>query len=165
MSIKALKPKPKKYDDGMTKQAFKDSTDVNKILTRQARAGTLSHLDRFAGRYGDFTGFDFQDQQNKLAQGKSIFEQLPAEIKREFKQDPTAFFDFVNKHADDPEKLRKVLPGLARPGDQLASLNHRKAPDKGGAAAASEPSASENQTATEPDGNAGSDASAASEEG
>ena len=27
-----IKQKPIKYDDGRTKQAFKDSTDINKIL-------------------------------------------------------------------------------------------------------------------------------------
>lgn len=150
MSI--IKQKPIKYDDGMTKQAFKESTDINRLLARHARAGTLSHLEQFGGQYGDFD-FDFQTMQNRLAEGKSIFERLPAEVRREFKQDPTAFFAYVNER--NAEELKKELPELAKPGNQMPNM-HPKVPPKPPSGGASEPQANENPTPAAPLPGAGS---------
>ena len=75
---------PKDYSDGRTKQSFKDATDINKLLKKAQRTGTLSHLEKFQGQYGDFSDFDFLEAQNNLARGKQIFEQLPSEVRREF---------------------------------------------------------------------------------
>lgn len=105
-----------------TKQAFKDSTDINKLLVKGAREGTLSHLQKYQGQYGDFSDFDFQGAQNQLAQASTMFEELPAEVRREFGQSPEAFFKFVN----DPEnmdKLAEKVPALAKAGTQLPNVN------------------------------------------
>jgi len=117
--ILALLPE-KKYDDGRTKQSFKDETDIAKIMARFDRTGTISHLAKFEGTYSDFSDFDFHEQSNMLARGEQIFAELPAEIRREFSQSPAAFFQYVN----DPEnrKMKDLgLPALAKPGDQLPS--------------------------------------------
>ena len=118
-----IKRKPLVYDDGMTKQSFKDSTDINKLLARAQVTGTLSHLEKHEGVYGDFSDFDFFEANQMLARGKSIFEELPSEIRKEFNQSPAEFFAFVN----DPKnagKLKEVLPELAAPGRQRIQLNH-----------------------------------------
>ena len=109
----------KVYDDGRTKQAFKDETDINKLLAKAQKAGTLSHLQKHGAYYGDFANFDFDDAQFALARARSIFEELPSEVRREFEQSPAKFFAFVNdpKNASD---LPRVLPELAAPGAQLA---------------------------------------------
>ena len=50
---------PRVYDDGRTKQAFKDSTDINKILKKAAKAGTMSHLMKYpAPVYAEFQNID-----------------------------------------------------------------------------------------------------------
>jgi len=106
---------PKDYSDGRTKQSFKDETDVNNIIAKHARMGTLSHLEQWGGQYGDLTGFDFQTAQNQIAKANSMFEKLPARVRNEFRNDPARFFEFVN----DPENrdnLAEVLPELAKPG-------------------------------------------------
>ena len=135
-------PDIKDFGPGKTKQSFKDSTDVNKIVAKAARTGSLSHLQKYEGVYGDFSDFDFMEAQNQLARGKQIFEELPAEIRREFGQNPGAFFEFVN-NADnkDTEKMKRIFGELAKPGDQMPDVQGR-------GAAASEPVASEN-TATQ----------------
>lgn len=145
MSMKSSDFKPKKYDDGRTKQAFKDSTDVNRLLQRHAKAGTLSALAKVENRFGDFQGFDFHHARNMIAQGQTIFEQLPSEVRREFDQDAQKFFNFVN----DPEKqgkLDELLPALAQPGRQMPTANP-KAAANAAEGRASEPQASENQPA------------------
>ena len=35
------------YKDGRTKQSFKDSTDINKILKKAQRTGSIAHLNKY----------------------------------------------------------------------------------------------------------------------
>lgn len=112
----------KVYDDGRTKQAFKDSTDINKLVARGAIQEAKSHLEKFQPVYGDFSDFDFQIAHEMIARGKSIFAELPSEVRREFNQSPREFFAFVNDPAN-VNKLGDVLPELAAPGRQRIVLN------------------------------------------
>ncbi len=130
------------YDDGRTKQSFKDETDINKIMARFDKTGTISHLAKYEGVYADFSDFDFHKQSNMLAQGGEIFAALPAELRQEFGQSPARFFNYVN----DPrniDELRRKLPALAEPGQQLPRSATPDADKEAAIAAASEPVASE----------------------
>lgn len=113
----ALRP-AKKYDDGRTKQCFKNECDIDKIMARFRQSGTISHLAKYEGTYSDFSDFDFHEQSNMLARGEQMFADLPAEIRREFDQSPAAFFKYVNDPKNQKD-LHVKLPGLAKAGDQL----------------------------------------------
>ncbi len=106
-----------KYKDGRTKQSFGDETDINKILRRAQKTGTISHLAKHEGRYADFSNFDFFEATLMLTKGREIFDDLPSEIRNEFSQSPAAFFDYVNDPVNKDDLLKK-LPGLAAPGRQ-----------------------------------------------
>ncbi len=146
--ILALVPQ-KKYDDGRTKQSFKDGTDIQKIMARFDKTGTISHLAKFEGVYADFSDFDFHEQTTMLSKGGEIFDALPAEIRKEFGQSPAAFFAYVNdpKNVDE---LRKKLPALAAPGQQLPRAGSPNADMEAALAAASEPVASDKPIADPP---------------
>jgi len=116
-----IEKRTKTYEDGRTKISFQDETDVNKIIERHARLGTLSHLENYGGQYGDLAGFDFQEAQNQIAKANSMFEQLPGEIRREFNHDAQQFFEFVNDPAN-ADDLASKLPALAKPGYQLPNV-------------------------------------------
>ncbi len=105
------------YNDGRVKQSFKDETDINKILKRAQKTGTISHINKYEARYADFSDFDFFEAQLMLTKGREIFDDLPSEIRSEFNQSQAAFFDYVNDPANKDELLKK-LPGLAAPGRQ-----------------------------------------------
>ncbi len=130
--ILALAPE-KVYDDGRTKQCHADECDINKIMARFDQTGTISHVAKYEGVYADFSDFDFHEQTTKLTQGREIFDDLPAEIRREFGQSPAAFFEYVNDPAN-ADQVRTKLQGLAMPGRQLRSADQEAAQ-----AAASEP--------------------------
>lgn len=149
MSMKQSKfAQPSSYPDGLTKQAFKDETDIKKILHRAQKAGTLSHLAKYEAHYGDFADYDFMDQQIKLTQGREMFDELPSEVRTEFSNSPAAFFAYVNDPAN-AGRLRTLLPALAAPGRQNLDVSGRTPPER--AALAREPQATENQaTATPP---------------
>ncbi len=153
----ALKPDIE-YNDGRTKQSHRDETDIVKIMARFSRTGTISHLEKNQGMYGDFSDFDFHAQQTMLTRGREIFDELPAELRKEFGQSPAAFFKYVNDPAN-AGNLREKLPGLAAPGRQLdeltppsADLEAAKAIVKAAEAAASElASKTEEKSPAEPE--------------
>ncbi len=134
VELLALIPPPS-YDDGRTKQSFRDECDINLIMQRAAQGGTISHLAKHEGEYTDYSDFDFFEQTQKLTRGREIFDDLPAEIRREFGQSPAAFFAYVNDPANINE-LAKKLPGLAKPGDQLIDVVAPDADTEAAAAAA-----------------------------
>ncbi len=111
----------KVYDDGRTKQSFKDETDINKIIQRAEKSGTISHLTKYQGAYGDFADFDYFENLQKLTRGREIFDELPAELRNEFRGSPVKFFDYVNDPANK-ERLGELLPALAEPGRQIMSI-------------------------------------------
>ncbi len=131
--ILALRPE-KVYEDGRTKQSFKNETDIEKIMARADVTGTISHLAKYEGVYADFSDFDFHKQNNMLTRGASIFADLPAEIRKEFRQSPAAFFEYVNV----PGNIEK-LPGLAQPGKQHTQVTAPDADTEAALAAAETP--------------------------
>lgn len=105
------------FGPGRTKQAFKDDCDVNKILAKAQKVGSLSHLQRHGAVYGDFTEVpgDLLEAQKLLERGQEIFSELPSEVRKEFRHDATAFFKFVND-PENRERLPELLPEIAKPG-------------------------------------------------
>ena len=106
------------YKDGRTKQAFKDSTDVNKILRKHIKSGTIETLGRIQGQFGDFSDFDYMDAQNRIAQAKSLFEQLPGELRAEFNNNPGDFLQYANDPANT-DVLQERLIEAINPGRQI----------------------------------------------
>ncbi len=115
------------HNDGRTKQAFKDETDIVKMLSRAQKAGTLSHLQKYEGVYGDFAEFDFFASTIMLTKGREVFDALPSELRSEFDQSPAAFFEYVND-PKNAEELDKKLPGLALPGRQNIDASGKTEP-------------------------------------
>lgn len=128
-----------KYEDGRTKQAFKDQADINKILAKAQRTGSIAHLVKHGAHYGDFSDItDLLDAYEKLKRGQKIFDELPAEVKREFNQNPGEFFQFVNNPAN-ADRLTEVLPAIAKPGNQVPDINKKVAQATGGASLPADP--------------------------
>ncbi len=113
---------PTEYTDGRTKQSFKDETDVNAIIKKHTRMGTLSHLEQWGGSYGDWSDFDFQTAQNQIANANSMFEQLPAAVKNKFANSPEKFLEYVND-PDNRDELHTKLPELAAPRSKALPTN------------------------------------------
>ncbi len=139
MSINGPLTQVKKYTDGRTKQCFKNECDIQKIMARAEKAGTISHLEKYQGVYADYSEVDFFSMTQTLTRGREVFDELPAEIRQEFGQSPAKFFAFVNDPANKDDLLTK-LPALAKPGKQLINPTSPPTADQEAAlAAASEP--------------------------
>ena len=105
-----------KYEDGRTKQAFADSCDINKILKKAQKTGSIAHVQKYpAAVYADFHGYDLLEAYEMANRAKEIFADLPSEIRREFNGDAFSFAAF----ASDPTnavRLSELLPAIAEPG-------------------------------------------------
>lgn len=104
------------YNDGRTKQAFRDQTDIVKIVTKFQKEGTISHLAKHGPTYGDFANIDLLQAYENIAKAETIFNELPSELRREF-ENPNNFLKFVNDPAN-ANRLDELLPSLAEPGFQ-----------------------------------------------
>lgn len=99
-------------DESKTKQSFKEECDINIIVERfgityQMPAGVV------APTHQDFSEVeDFQSAMNAIAKSREAFEQLPAEVRYRFHNNPAEFVDFCSDQNNRPEaeKLGLVLP-------------------------------------------------------
>lgn len=116
-----------------TKQAFRDAADINKILQKAQREGTIAHLQKYDERvYGEFQGYDLLEAHSLVTKAQTIFDELPSEIRREFEGDALKFAGFASDPANI-DRLAEIFPAIARPGDYFPNP---VAAGRGGAAAA-----------------------------
>jgi hypothetical protein len=111
-------------DKHLTSQEQKDECNINRILDSKKHGMSLGHLANYGGQYGDFSNFNernFEDMQNTMARAKTIFNDLPAELRKEFDNNVGAFFGFVN-NPENKDRLQELFPALARPGMQLPDV-------------------------------------------
>ncbi len=117
------KPEVRKYTrHGRTKQSYKDSCDINKLLEKGAKQGGLSHLERHGARYGDFANIDWDNVPLQLAEGRQVFNELPAELKREFDQNPAKFYNYVTD-PENEDRLQELIPAIAERGNFFPNVN------------------------------------------
>lgn len=81
--------------ESLTEQHHKKTCDINKIIARYAKTGLIDHVRKHQGTYGDVSGHDFKTAQDLIAEQKSIFHELPAEVRAEFDNDPANYLDLV----------------------------------------------------------------------
>ena len=114
----------KPIDPDRTKQTFVDQCDINRTMDRAAHGASLSHLANYGGEYGDFSDWDantYEDMQIQLAKANTLFNDLPAELRNEFENDPGKWLAFVND-PENKERLEEIYPVLAQPGKQLPDV-------------------------------------------
>lgn len=95
-----------KNESVLTEQAHKETCDINSILHDYAKTGFMRHAKENKGTYDDVTGVNFMEAQIIVANTKSLFEGLPALVRKEFNHNPAEFLDFV-QNPDNAEQLSK----------------------------------------------------------
>lgn len=102
----------------MTKQAFKDETNINNIMARYIKDGVMDHVNTHQGNYGNFIGYEnYHTSLNQILQAEAMFLTIPAKIRALFNNDPATFLAF----ADNPENQKTMVEiGLALPSPEDA---------------------------------------------
>lgn len=93
----------------LAQQQFKEDSDINTIVKRFKITGELPTNVRMP-TYQDFEGvFDFQSAMNAVAQAGEAFDEMPAEIRTRFHNDPAEFVDFCSKEDNRAEAIKMGL--------------------------------------------------------
>lgn len=92
---------------GLTEQAHKQECDMNYILADYHRTGLLKHAARYKGEYDDFSEADFQTAMYVVTEAQQMFDQLPANMRKRFDNEPGKFLAFVGNSENEAE-MRKL---------------------------------------------------------
>ena len=97
--------------ESMTQQHFKEEVDVRNIIKKYDSTGLINHVQRGQAQYGDFSQtVGFKEALDMVNGAKESFMELPAELRREFRNDAGEFYTFVS----DPKNSEKLVEmGLA----------------------------------------------------
>lgn len=90
-------------------QSFKEECDINNIMLDVVRQGTTEWLSRREGTYEDVTGIDFQSAMDTVIRAQEAFDDLPADLRDRFSNDPERFLNFVHDPKSADELLRLGL--------------------------------------------------------
>ncbi len=84
----------------MTKQAFSDDCDINKIMARHKKTGLIEHLNPRKPMYGDFTEVqDFHSAVERVNEAEEQFALLPSVVRNMVQNDPERLLQALT----DPE--------------------------------------------------------------
>lgn len=93
-------------EESRTKQEFKDECDINLIMSRYARFGTLPSVNAGSAMYGDFSAVgDLLEAQSVVERAREQFDGLPSKIRDRFDNDPVKFLTFMG----DPSKKEEAI--------------------------------------------------------
>ena len=104
---------PKKYEfhtegGSLAQQQFLQDCDINVILDRYKKTGTMLHINGQPPKFGDFTSVsEFQTALNKVMEAQDRFDSLPSDIRNKFANDPAKLIEFLGdkNNKEEAEKL------------------------------------------------------------
>lgn len=104
------------------KQEFKDDADINSIMRKFQKTGTMDHAKIYAAEYGFASPTDYHQSMNIITKAGNMFQQLPSSVRNRFSNNPADFLEFVQNEANREEavKLGLVIAGDTPPGAETA---------------------------------------------
>ena len=98
--------------DGVTKSEFAEECDLNVLMERYRKSGTVP-VPLNSAIYLDTDNLpDLQQAMHLMIEAEWSFNSLPSEVRKEFDNDPVKFVEYATK-GENLEKLREW--GLAEP--------------------------------------------------
>lgn len=78
-----------------TNQAMKESCDINQILARFRKTGIIEHVAKYRPEYSKITHLDFEESFKTVKRARKMFQELPAEIRKNFHNEVENFLQFM----------------------------------------------------------------------
>lgn len=95
-------------------QQFKDEVDINRIMKKYSKGIPVTHLNRGAGFYADFSEVkDYASALHSLAKAQSSFMELPSKLRSRFGNDPAQLLDFLSDPSNRDEAVKLGLVNAA----------------------------------------------------
>lgn len=99
----------KQFGPSLTKQQFKEESDINTIVNRHLRTNTPFPQGDQRFYFGDVTAADFQSMMNQVADVEFAFGSLPARLRRRFSNSPYQLVRWVEDPANREEAIKLGL--------------------------------------------------------
>ena len=142
-----MSKKGKKFGKSVTIQSFAKECDINRIMSKFQRTGTLSHIAAHGGTYDNLPDLSYEEAHLAKAAWDSAYYTLPSEVRREITS-PQAFQEFVNARTD--EEVLRDLPALAAEGDQFPAIRAAQAMERDSLPVDKPPSAADGEAVEAP---------------
>ena len=110
---------------GRTVQTEKQQCDINLIVKDFTRTGFVHFVNREPPQFGEAPSIDYHEAMNAIRTAEEDFGLLPAQIRKEFNNDPAQFLDFMGNQ-DNLERAREL--GLAEPAYTQEKISPQEAP-------------------------------------
>lgn len=92
----------------LTEQCHKDECSIQNIMKKYKKTGILNHTNEYQGTYMDMTNaLDYHEAQNIIAAASSMFETVPAHIRKHFNNDSSQFVDFM-QNPDNKSQIEEM---------------------------------------------------------
>lgn len=109
----------------MTKQDFAEECDINVLMSRYLKSGSIpQYVDRQPFYVDALDMPTFMEAQNILISARESFMSLPADVRREFDNDPALFVEFANdeKNVAKLKEWNMLSPEAVKRLDEAAAL-------------------------------------------
>ncbi len=93
----------------MTEQSHKKDCDINQIMRKFVKTGNIDHLRAHGEQYGDVSPMDYREAMSIIADSNTMFEELPAETRKFFHNDPAEFMEFTENQDNHPKLVELGL--------------------------------------------------------
>ena len=115
--------------ESMTEQCHKDLCDVNNIINQYERTGLITHVQTSTASYGDYTlNNEYAESLQTIINAQNSFEELPSNIRKQFGNDPGAFFEYATNPANSDELVKMGLANAPIIAEPLAPLTEEIIP-------------------------------------
>ena len=134
----------KNIEPSRTDTSFKAQCDVNNIISKWKKTGQINHLNTNQGQYADYSDLpDLQTALTTVIQATKTFEQLPANVRKYFSNDPVEMYNFLQDPQNDSEAIRlglktsRIVPNPEETSESASAPKNKKnkkiTPEAGGA--------------------------------
>ena len=123
--------RPGKYDENgkpiyTTEQHHKKECDINLIIDKYDKHGVIKHITAFEAQFGDLSGMDFKEMQDKIANAKTQFNDLPWQIRERFNNNPQFLLSFMDNPDNRDEAIKLGLISNTTPPEMDGLGEHVK---------------------------------------
>ncbi len=108
--------------ESLTEQQFAEESQIINKIRRYDSQGFFDSINRNPAQYTDFTQVrDLADAIDQIEQARDSFQTIPADIRKQFNNSASEFFEFASKESNFPELVKL---GLAT-GEIVADLKEK----------------------------------------
>lgn len=88
-----------------TEQSHKDTCNINKIIRKYDKTGLIRHVSTIEAKFGSLSGDDFKTMVDRVMEARRMFNELPANVRKRFENDPGKLLEFMEDGANRQEAI------------------------------------------------------------